>query len=86
MSKKDESLKKIIDKIMTNNHNFNTENLTYLIEEAFNAGWNACFESYNDSIEEKEILNSIIERLKKSKQMPADFSKVIDEEFWDIVN
>ena len=35
--------------------------------------------------DDKAILESLIAKIKHSKPLPAEFSKVIDEEFWDLI-
>ncbi len=52
---------------------------------AFEAGWDACLKCLNGKLNDNEILEKIAERLKQSKPMPAEFSKIIDEEFWNLV-
>lgn len=35
---------------------------------------------------DEEILELVINRIKNSKPMPEEFSKIIDEDFWDLVD
>lgn len=39
----------------------------------------------DDDLDDRAILESLIARMKKSKPMPAEFSRIIDEDFWDLV-
>lgn len=35
--------------------------------------------------EDKEIIESVVERIEKSKPLPPEFGKIIEEDFWDLV-
>lgn len=39
----------------------------------------------DEEISDKELLEMIAKRISNSKPMPNEFSKVIDEDFWDLV-
>lgn len=50
-------------------------------QEDFIVGWDACRNDLNKDSDDKEILAKVAERINRSKPMPKEFSKIIDEVF-----
>lgn len=55
------------------------------VEYAYKAGWDACIKHLKQALDDKEILAKLAERINRSKPMPKEFSKIIDEEFWNLI-
>lgn len=47
-------------------------------------GINIC-SAVNIEMDDNSILSSIVQRIKRSKPLPEEFSKIIDNNFWDLI-
>ena len=39
----------------------------------------------NDKVDERSLINAIANRIEASKPMPTEYSKMVDDHFWDLV-
>ncbi len=55
---------------------------SYLVPASINASVSSVS---NEELDDLAILKSVVKKIQESKPLPAEFSKVIDEDFWDLI-